>query len=100
MRIQEMKSGMTHLKKREAVDGQDTFFDSRDVVLDDETESRPAVTCDLDEPQWSVISFDKIEAGGMSYHQAVKLLTALNITGIAGLCIVTDAAAGKLKTKS
>ena len=91
-----MKSGMTHLKKREAVEGQDNFFDTRDVVFDDEVESRPTVECDLDQPQWSVVSFDKIEAGGMTYDQAVKLLTALDMAGTSGLCVVTDASAKRL----
>ena len=49
--------------------------------------------CELDEPLWSVVSFDKREAGGLTYRQAAALMTELNAHGINGLCIITDHAA-------
>lgn len=96
MRIQEMKSGMTHLRKKVADAEQDNFFEqpeARDVSFEEETTATPTVDCDLEEPCWSVISFDRIEAGGMTYEQAVRLVVALNAAGVPGLCLITDAAA-------
>ncbi len=48
---------------------------------------------DLEKNKWSVVSFDGVEAGGLTYRQATRLITALGENGINGLCIVTDAAA-------
>lgn len=50
-------------------------------------------------PIWSVVSFDKCEASGLSYDEAAKLLTKLDAEKIAGLTLVTDEAAARLRTK-
>lgn len=52
---------------------------------------------ELNRPIWSVISFDRHEAGGLIYAEAIKRLEELEAKGIAGLCIVTDNAADKIK---
>jgi hypothetical protein len=94
MRIQEMRSGIVHLKKR--MDGEReaiaTVSEPEGVAPREEAavlESR------LDEPVWSVVSFDKLEAGGMTYRQAEELMAALDMQDVPGLCIVTDEAAAR-----
>jgi hypothetical protein len=54
------------------------------------------VISDLDEPVWSVVSFDTCEASGLSYRSAVQLLAEKEAAGVYGLCIVTDDAARRI----
>lgn len=54
------------------------------------------VRTELDEPRWSVVSFDKHEAGGLTYSEAMKLMADLDSDGVSGLCIVTDRAAARI----
>jgi hypothetical protein len=51
---------------------------------------------ELDAPIWSVISFDRCEAAGLSYAEAAKKLSELEAKKISGLCIVTDEAASRV----
>ena len=51
---------------------------------------------ELTSAQWSVVSFDKCEASGLTYADAAKLLAELDEKRVAGLCIVTDEAASRL----
>ena len=51
---------------------------------------------ELDQPRWSVISFDKCEGGNLEYADAARLLSDLDAKGTAGLCIVTDETAARL----
>ena len=53
---------------------------------------------DLDQPRWSVISFDRCEASGLTYAVAVEKMAELDAAGSAGLCITTDEAAARLRT--
>ena len=48
---------------------------------------------ELDLPRWSVVSFDEVEASGLTYHAAEKLLSDKEAAGVYGLCLVTDEAA-------
>jgi hypothetical protein len=101
MRIQEMKSGFSHLKKKMGIERPENYFAMhtlRDVMIDPETgtESPLELVCELNDPQWSVVSFDKLEAGGLTYSQASALTDELNSLGVAGLCVVTDAAAFRI----
>lgn len=89
-----MRSGIVHLKKRmdEEREAIATLSEPEDVAPREEVvmlESR------LDEPAWSVVSFDKLEAGGMTYRQAEELMAALDAQDVPGLCIVTDEAAAR-----
>lgn len=52
--------------------------------------------CELDEARWSVVSFDKREAGGLTYDQAVEIMVELDSFDVNGLCIVTDPAAQRI----
>jgi hypothetical protein len=87
-----MRSGIVHLRKRmdEEREAISTFGPADDEGSRGEITS---VGSRLDKPVWSVISFDKLEAGGLTYRQAEELVAALDAEGVAGLCIVTDEAA-------
>jgi len=100
MRIEEMRSGRAYLGKRmpgSRIGG----FEMRDTVhaiapapAEEIREERPQLPrTDLEKNQWSVVSFDGVEAGGLTYDQASRLMIVLGDNGIRGLCIVTDAAA-------
>lgn len=94
-----MRSGALHLKKKMEDVGHETFIPLSDaghaLSLVEETDAS-ASSCELDEPLWSVVSFDQREAGGLTYAQAILLLTELDANNINGLCIITDAAAERI----
>jgi len=56
-----------------------------------------AVRSELDQPQWSVVSFDAREGSGLTYDAAVKLLAEREAAGVYGLCIITDEAASRVR---
>lgn len=58
-----------------------------------QTEPANDFASELDEPRWSVISFEKLEKGGMTYREAIDNMSELYAAGVFGLCIVTDEAA-------
>ena len=51
---------------------------------------------ELGEACWSVVSFDKCEAGGLTYSEAEKKMAELLANNVYGLCIVTDEAAQRV----
>lgn len=102
MRIQEMKSGFLHLKKKVENERHQNYFETplvEDEFIDWETGLGQPLSsdCELDEPLWSVISFDQTEAGGLNYAQATALMKELDSHAVAGLCIVTDEAASRIR---
>lgn len=56
---------------------------------------------ELDQPRWSVITFNECAASGLSYAEASRLVEQMH-DEVPGLCIVTDDAARKMygETKS
>jgi hypothetical protein len=46
---------------------------------------------------WSVISFDKCEARGLTYAEAEQKLSELEAQKVAGLCIVPDEVAARIE---
>jgi hypothetical protein len=52
---------------------------------------------ELDQPRWSVVSFDACEASGLTYAAAMQVLAEKETAGVYGLCIVTDDAARRVK---
>jgi len=91
MRIQEMRSGTVHLKRRMDEDHETSDVTSAfDDALSDVLPSR------LDDPVWAVISFEGLQAGGLTYAQARGLMFELDAQGVAGLCVVTDEAATRI----
>lgn len=99
-----MRSGFAHFRKKLAVGHQNNFFAERiakEAFIESltefiETNEPEAAVCEIDQPAWSVVSFDKVEAGGLTYYQAVRLIDELDAEGVTGLCIVTDAAASHI----
>jgi hypothetical protein len=66
-------------------------------MSDTSTKKRQDKT-ELDQPYWAVVSFERVEAAGMTYAQAVEKLQELDENGVSGLCIVTDDAALRITT--
>jgi hypothetical protein len=50
-------------------------------------------------PVWSVISFEKCEASGLTYTEAEQKLSELEAQKVSGLCIVTDDVAARIAGK-
>ena len=105
MRIQEMRPGILHLRKKMENEGADEYFDNAaDPAFAAEQASLPAnaatieAVSDLEQPRWSLVSFERREAGGLTYNQAVALMAELDNHGMPGLCIITDQAASRLKS--
>ncbi|CAN5366030.1 hypothetical protein BH10ACI3_BH10ACI3_21260 [soil metagenome] len=99
MKIQEMRSGILHLtKKMENIRPEETFqmLGIEVPITDFDLGAKLTRDSELEEPRWSVISFDQHEAGGLTYRQAADLMSELDANDIAGLCIVTDEAAARL----
>jgi hypothetical protein len=55
---------------------------------------------ELREAIWSVISFDKCEASGLTYTEAEQKLSELEAQKVSGLCIVTDETAARIAGKN
>jgi hypothetical protein len=103
MRIQEMRPGFLHLKKKMEDEGPENYFAANaveDVMIDPETGivAPLELACELNEARWSVVSFDKMEAAGLSYVEASALMVKLDSYGVTGLCIVTDEAALRMRS--
>jgi len=96
MKIQDMRSGILHLNKKMESERQSTHFKmgaATQQALVPEDARAADVASELDEPRWSLVSFDKHEAGGLTYRQAAALMAELDANRIHGLCIITDEAA-------
>ncbi len=55
---------------------------------------------ELREAFWSVISFEKCEAGGLTYSEAEQKISELEARGVSGLCIVTDETAARISNRA
>lgn len=103
MRIEQMRSGRVYLGKRTPASGiaiveagelQNAFFPAPEPGP--QVETHPQVESELDENEWSVVSFSGVEAGGLTYSQAARLMDILGDNDIHGLCILTDVAAMRI----
>ncbi len=54
-------------------------------------------TSELDSNRWAVISFARCEADGLTYSQAAAKMRELDELRIAGLCLVTQETAERVK---
>ena len=102
MKIQEMRSGLAHLSKKVEREPQtlgDYFWPesagAARGIKKEEPEQQIEMHSELEEPTWSVVSFDRREAGGLTYSQAAKLSAFMHERGINGLCIIADEAAAR-----
>ena len=57
------------------------------------------IQSELEQPLWSVVSFARREADGLTYTEAEQKLAELDSSGVSGLCIVTTNAAGRVQPK-
>jgi hypothetical protein len=104
MRIEEMRSGRAYLGRRTAHGGVSRFESEHGhafppAPVEEQRVERPRrilPQTDLEKNQWSVVSFHGVEAGGLTYDQASRLMNVLGDNGITGLCIITDIAALKI----
>jgi hypothetical protein len=55
---------------------------------------------ELNEPRWSVVTFERSVANNLTYDKAAQELEKLHAKKIAGLCIITDEAAERIESKS
>ena len=51
---------------------------------------------ELIEPIWSVVTYETVAAGGLTYDEAAKLAERLKAEKFSGLCIITDEAAERI----
>lgn len=56
-----------------------------------------STVAELEANRWAVISFDRCEATGLTFDEARARLAELENQHIAGLCIVTDEVAARLR---
>jgi hypothetical protein len=65
-------------------------------------ENAPAADfpAELREAVWSVVSFDKCEAGNLTYAEAEQKLGELEAQKVSGLCIVTNETAARIAGKN
>jgi hypothetical protein len=57
------------------------------------------VPSELNEPRWSVVSFESVAVHGLAYADAKNWLEKLQKQNIAGLCVVTDEAAARISER-
>lgn len=62
-------------------------------------ESAENFSSELNAPRWSVVSFEERAAKNLTYAEAVEKLNQLAAKKVAGLCIITDEAAGKVDNR-
>ena len=98
MRIQEMRPGLLHLKKKMEAERLKKIFQPKfehGTILPGPVDK--SSVSELAEPRWSVVSFSGLEAAGLTYAQASQMLDSLDRKGATGLCIITDQAASRIK---
>ena len=96
-----MRPGILHLDNRMQAERQQESLDLplvTSAVAEPDAAPAVAANCELDEPRWAVISFEQIETGGLTYSQATALTDELDAHKVAGLCIVTDEAAARMRS--
>ena len=78
--------------------------ESDEAATAQNTESAPAVeavsddefSSELQEPRWSLVSFETRLAGSLTYDEAAALMREYAGKRTSGLCIITDEAAAKI----
>lgn len=71
------------------------YINMSEAVRDIEQSTVETHASELIEPRWSVISYERLEASGLPYYEAVTVLETLDQKGVAGLCIIADEAANR-----
>jgi len=65
----------------------------------EETISGSEATSELNEPRWSVVTFESCAASNLTYAAAAENIKNLQAKKISGLCIVTDETARRIAVK-
>lgn len=52
---------------------------------------------ELNEPRWSVVSFETQLMGNLTYEQAAREIEEFKAKKVSGLCLITDEAAERIK---
>jgi hypothetical protein len=93
MKIQEIRSAFPPPNKKVSEQSSELYLvlPSSGGVAD-----RSPIVSELDDGCWSVVSFDKREAGGLNYDEAIEVMVELDSFDVNGLCIVTDSAAERI----
>jgi len=60
------------------------------------TKAAEDFSSELNEPRWSVISFETCVAKNLTYPEAEQKLNELKQADVSGLCIVTDETAERI----
>jgi hypothetical protein len=68
------------------------------AIYSNELATPDAPLSELDQPIWSVVSFERVEISNITYAAAMKHLQILEQKGVNGLCIVTAEAGKRVKT--
>jgi hypothetical protein len=63
-------------------------------------EQNAASVNELRLPVWSVVSFERSEASGLTYAEAEQKLSELEAQNFSGLCIVTDETAARIAARN
>ncbi|MEZ5427814.1 MAG: hypothetical protein R2747_16210 [Pyrinomonadaceae bacterium] len=66
------------------------------VVPAEEAASEEDFSSELNEPRWSVVTFEKCVARGLTYDEAFQKMEELRKENLSGLCILTDEAAARI----
>lgn len=67
---------------------------------EEENASNENFPSELRESIWSVVSFEKCEASGLTYAEAEQKIKELETRNVSGLCIVTDEAADRIPVRN
>ncbi len=62
----------------------------------DQKHADEKLASELECPTWSVISFERREAGGLTFANAARHMAELDAAGVSGLCLLTDEAAERV----
>ncbi|MGI8642429.1 MAG: hypothetical protein ACR2MG_21070 [Pyrinomonadaceae bacterium] len=78
--------------------------ESDEAATAQNTEIAPAVEAvsdedfpgELNQPRWSVVSFETCIANSLTYDEATQKLKGLAAKKVSGLCLITDEAANRI----
>jgi hypothetical protein len=96
----DLNKGKMAVKKKESKTNAQTGEQKDEHAPEAENASAENAPRELSAPVWSVVSFERCEASGLTYREAEQKLNALEEQKVSGLCIVTDDAAARISAKN
>jgi len=70
------------------------------IVETKENLSTDAIASELNEPRWSVATYESVAFSGLTYQEALEWVEKLETQKISGICIITDEAAARISGKN